>query len=161
MLPNTHVSSVFFLDPLFAEHPAILPFLASGSKMQRMRPQKLSCILASVKVSLFTQAVVPFLSALLGFFFLLFVCLFVLLLSFQFDSFLSTPSSLSSALEWRPVRSKWDQLALVVVSLTQIRPPPLLLPPPCKIIACVFTCCAQLGRRDTNTERRSRRRSRL
>ncbi|CAG5983616.1 unnamed protein product [Menidia menidia] len=31
------------------EHPAILPFLASGSKMQRMRQQKLSCILASVK----------------------------------------------------------------------------------------------------------------
>lgn len=74
-LSNTHVSSVFFLDPLFAEHPAILPFLASGSKMQRMRPQKLSCILASVKVSLFTQAVVAFVSALF-FFFFLFVCLF-------------------------------------------------------------------------------------
>lgn len=48
----------FFLNPLFAEHPAILPFLASGSKMQRMRQQKLSCILASVKVSLLSQAVV-------------------------------------------------------------------------------------------------------
>ena len=53
LLPNTHVS--FSLDPLFAEHPAILPFLASGSKMQRMRQQKLSCILASVKVSLFLK----------------------------------------------------------------------------------------------------------
>lgn len=77
-LSNTHVSSVFVLDPLFAEHPAILPFLASGSKMQRMRPQKLSCILASVKVSLFTQAVVAFVFALL--FFVLvcfFFCLFV------------------------------------------------------------------------------------
>lgn len=75
-LPNTHVSSVFVLDPLFAEHPAILPFLASGSKMQRMRPQKLSCILASVKVSLFTQAVVAFASTLLVLFFFSF-CLFV------------------------------------------------------------------------------------
>lgn len=50
----------FFLDPLFAEHPAILPFLASGSKMQRMRQQKLSCILASVKVSLFLKLFLPF-----------------------------------------------------------------------------------------------------
>lgn len=57
-LPNTHVS--FFLDPLFAEHPAILPFLASGSKMQRMRQQKLSCILASVKVSLFLKLLLLF-----------------------------------------------------------------------------------------------------
>jgi len=45
----------FLLDPLFAEYPAILPFLASGSKMQRMGQQKLSCILASVQVSLFLK----------------------------------------------------------------------------------------------------------
>lgn len=86
--------------------------------MQRMRQQKLSCILASVKVSLLSQAV---------------VALFLF------------PPSLSNyckALEcWEvgvgPAHVQWH----LIKPNTQ-----------CKIIKCVFTCCAWLGRRDKNSE---------
>lgn len=109
-----------FLDPLFAEHPAILPFLASGSKMQRMRQQKLSCILASVKVSLF-------LSCSLFFFLLCFHVSLTSLYAFECWAVGVGPTHV----QWLPINPN-----------TQ-----------CEIIKCVFTCCAWLGRRDTNTDR--------
>lgn len=87
--------------------------------MQRMRQQKLSCILASVKVSLLSQAV--------GALFL----------------FPPSVSHYCKALEcWEvevgPAHVQWH----LIKPNTR-----------CKIIKCVFTCCAWLGRRDTNSKR--------
>lgn len=85
--------------------------------MQRMHQQKLSCILASVKVSLFLK--------------LFFVFVFTSL------------SYHCNALECRAVGVGPTHVQWLLINPNTQR----------KIIKCVFTCCAWLGRRDTNTER--------
>ena len=133
------MNTLFCLDPLFAEHPAILSFLASWSKMQRMLQQKLSCILASVKVSLSPAFAVPFPNT--------------------FSLSLSHSRSLLHSLSGsRPLSLALHQLCgtlcwVVAVGVTHVQW--LLINPNTRweIIKCVFTCCAWLSRRNTTTER--------